>query len=800
MKRLYSVRNMLCAVFLLALAVRFVPVLVSGVPVGLDSYLHIDIAKRILENGSLLSLDPMSLLGLKAYSYPPGFHVLLAFFLMFLPEVAGSHFVGAMIGALSCIFVFFISEEIFTDRRVSLFSALFFATSPIHIFRTAMPIPEGFGVLLFTASMLFVVRWLKGGKFKNALPAAAVFAVYVFSHRGWSLFVLSMILMAAVYYSGRFRKKRYLIGAVALIGGAYYGVTVYFADLLSRINVEAVTAIGYIKWLGLAQLFFAATAVVMLHKTRDKLQRFLIVWAFLLLAVGSVSFRFRDPYAAIPISMLAGYGVVKYLLPIFRKRQKLIAALGIVVLLAVGQAVFTSLYIVESPGSGEMEALNWIKNNTPKDSIILTWKEEGYYIMGVTERKDILTWKKIYQGFFEEPPSVDEAKAAYRDMFVMFRSANREWMLRLMNSYSVDYIYIDARMRSELDALKYGLVDYLSYDTHFRPVFANDEAEIYQFVPSPMLPERYAGKLTEYMDFGNYTPSFDSAMSLSLLPYLEEHWNGISYLDHRDYRAHYPDITEIIKILLKAHEITGSDALKARAAWLMKWLEFEQLEDGGFFDQKYESPKKSAAATCGVASDLYDIYSEHPELEGASAENASSMLSSYFNGQWVRTTESSLYDDYRTDAVCLPAFRKLSKLDQAASLRDILLRNQNPDGSWPYGEFSDRSTVNSQTLILAHLIEYYRLSGDDAVREAVIKGAHWLSTQQNDDGMFWNYVTPGTGKVVRTELVSYPRAAAIYGFAGMDAQKRLTLDYLAAHYSPEKGGLEALVQIMSDNI
>jgi len=100
MKRLYSVRNMLCAVFLLALAVRFVPVLVSGVPVGLDSYLHIDIAKRILENGSLLSLDPMSLLGLKAYSYPPGFHVLLAFFLMFLPGVVGSHFVGEMIRAL----------------------------------------------------------------------------------------------------------------------------------------------------------------------------------------------------------------------------------------------------------------------------------------------------------------------------------------------------------------------------------------------------------------------------------------------------------------------------------------------------------------------------------------------------------------------------------------------------------------------------------------------------------------------------------------------------------------------------
>ncbi|MCK4713958.1 MAG: glycosyltransferase family 39 protein, partial [Candidatus Aenigmarchaeota archaeon] len=255
MKRLSSTAKTLIVIFLLAFLVRFIPVLIAGVPVGLDSYLHIDIALRIVEKGGLLSTDPLSLIGMKAYSYPPGFHALLAFFLLFLPPVAGAHFLGALIGALACIFIFKISQEIFRDERVSLFSALFFATSPIHIFRTSMPIPEGFGVLLFTISLLYLVRYLKTKEPRQLLFSVITLVVYAFSHRGWTLFVLSAFILLLVYYSHIFKRKRYLFGFFAFIGVVYYGVTNYFSDLLARINVEAVTALGYIKWMGAAHLF-----------------------------------------------------------------------------------------------------------------------------------------------------------------------------------------------------------------------------------------------------------------------------------------------------------------------------------------------------------------------------------------------------------------------------------------------------------------------------------------------------------------------------------------------------------------
>ncbi len=57
-----------------------------------------------------------------------------------------------------------------------------------------------------------------------------------------------------------------------------------------------------------------------------------------------------------------------------------------------------------------------------------------------------------------------------------------------------------------------------------------------------------------------------------------------------------------------------------------------------------------------------------------------------------------------------------------------------------------------------------------------------------------------TGRVIKTEQVSYPKAVKIYAFAGMEGQKQLTLDYLSENYDPDRDDLETLVQMMSDNL
>ncbi len=795
----------LALIFLLAFIVRIIPVTVYGVPAGLDSYLHMDISLRIAENGALLSTDPMSLVGLKAYSYPPGFHALMAFFMLFLPPLIASHALVALIGAVTSLIVFIIARDVFGDEKIALFSAFFFASSPIHIFRTSMPIPESFGVLLFTVALMFLIRYLKGFGPRNLLFSAITLAFYMVSHRGWTLFVLSAFLLLLVYKSDMFRKKRYIIGTGALIAALYMAVISLFSELLARINVEAVSALGYLKWMGIVQLFLGAVGIIMLYKTRDKIKLFIVVWASMLLFIGSFSFRFRDPYGAIPVSMLAGYAAVNYLMPLARKKKLLEVTVTAVIMFAVLQAVYTALYVVEHPSGGEQEALGWLKENAPEDSIVLTWKEEGYYIIGISERKDILTWKKIYQGFFEEPPTVSEAQAAYTDMFVMFRSVNRDRMLKLFDQYSVDYIYIDSRMRTELDALKYGLVEYLSYDTLFRPVFSNDAAEIYRLVREPEVPAEYGGKITEYVTFDDYDATFDSGMSLSLVPYLESHWNGLAYMNYPDYKAYYPFNAKAAEALLDLHGITGEAALKSRALWLFEWLELKKEHDGSWKYQGYDYPKKSAQTTCEVVVELLDIEEKHPEaMEGYDFGNTSRFLLSGMRSGWIRNLEGFQWDDYRADAACVPALWRLGERNDDQSLRDAadeiarhLMDVQNDDGSWPYGEYSDRVTVNSQALIAEALAMYHEYGGEEDVMPALISGADYLASRQNSEGKFSDDVSE-SGVVIKTGLVTYPRAIYAYDAAGKDSSE--TVSYLMDKYEPGDNDLGALLYIMSGGL
>jgi uncharacterized protein YyaL (SSP411 family) len=262
--------------------------------------------------------------------------------------------------------------------------------------------------------------------------------------------------------------------------------------------------------------------------------------------------------------------------------------------------------------------------------------------------------------------------------------------------------------------------------------------------------------------------------------------------------------------MLRLKDATGGPAFMERAQWLLRWLEFEQLGDGAWMDQKYETPKKSAAATCHVTSELIEVSEGYPgvyDTENMISKAGAYILSQYRNG-WMKTLESSTDEDYRTDAACLPALEKLGGAlgDErytaaAAGLAARLVSAQNSDGSWPYGTFSTRATVNSQAAILEGLAEYYETTGDQNALASVKSGARWLSQSQEESGRFRDYVVEETGRTLGTEKSSYPKAAYVYGIAGMDSEKQKTLEYISRMQTQSKvpyfsNDLEALVQLM----
>lgn len=719
--------------------------------------------------------------------------------MLILPPDLASQFLPAILGALTVVIVFFISREIFEDEQVSLFSAFFFATTPSHVFRTATVLPESLGVFFFALSFLSILRYVKTGGFKYIITSTIIFMLYMLSHRGWFIFVLSAALFFLVYYAHILKRKRNFIIFAVLSASSYVLIKKLFLELLMRIPKEPVNALGYPKWVGIVQLTLGVVGIILLAKTRDRLKIFVVIWAVFLLGVGAMSFRFRDPYGAIPVSMLAGYTLVTYILPNLPKLRYLPhIVLSILILASTVQGAYTSLYMVTYPKVEDVEAMTWLRDNSPPDSVILTWKEEGYYVIGIAKRKDIITWKKVYQGFFEEPPLIEEAKQSYKDVATIFRSTNKDRALGLLDEYSVDYIYIDVRMRASLSALEYGLVEYLSYDTHFKPILANGGAELYKVERDVIKPDH-----EEKLDV--YSPVSGAGFinrSFTMLPYIENYWNGIAYFSPPNYRANYATNAKLALIYLELYNMTGREAFKDRATWLLQWLAFEQLESGGWANQDFNMPRESVVVSCQVTEAMMDAYAMYPDASVRTSINKSSdFIYSQLNGTWVRTFSKSTKDVYTTDATCLPVLWKLSLLEDgkfAAAARDVagnLIRVQGGDGSWTYGEESVLNTVNSHTMVLEGLTRYYTLTGDENAGKSVERGVAWLNSKQDGEGRLSDYLMEKTGKMIKTEKASYTRAAYIYRASGKDSNK--TVEYLLSIYKPDTGRkpLEDLVYV-----
>ena len=131
-----------------------------------------------------------------------------------------------------------------------------------------------------------------------------------------------------------------------------------------------------------------------LYATKNKdLKKF--AFLFMLFSVASLALlrgvRFTE-FSAFMLLIGASVGLVE-LFETYRKDDMLkIFAVGSMVLLvfiSVGQGLYMGRYLGPDTGGPWDLAWNWIKNNTPEDSLIMTWWDPGHMIAGLAERRNM---------------------------------------------------------------------------------------------------------------------------------------------------------------------------------------------------------------------------------------------------------------------------------------------------------------------------------------------------------------------------------------------------------------------------
>jgi hypothetical protein len=127
-----------------------------------------------------------------------------------------------------------------------------------------------------------------------------------------------------------------------------------------------------------------------------------------------------------------------------------------------------SLFVESAVSPEEMKALEWIRDNTPESSVVLSTIEEGNLVSAIAERKNVAD---------EDFILVRNSDEIFDDIKTMYASFFMSNAVELMTKYDVDYIYFSPRAKEEfrIDSLKY--VD----PKCFRPVYGEgSEVRIYE--------------------------------------------------------------------------------------------------------------------------------------------------------------------------------------------------------------------------------------------------------------------------------------------------------------------------------
>ncbi|ACJ15795.1 Hypothetical membrane-bound dolichyl-phosphate-mannose-protein mannosyltransferase [Thermococcus onnurineus NA1] len=747
-----------------------------------DEYLHRDITLRLAEQGlSAISKDIPSLLGLRAYSYPPLFHIIGAAVYKLFPSDYIFFILPPIYGTIAVFGFYLAFKELMEDRKRALLATALLAFAPNFIYRTGLYIPENLGLAMFSFSLLFLIKFLKTRRLKYLIVLGVLLGVYMLTHRGWIFFMMAAALIVFSYLWPTVKRNlHYFLALLVLAYIAYLQVEFInslVADFFLRLQKTEVSFLGYFKWIGIIQLVFGALGT-RYYLEKDPISRGFALWAWAFMLAGGISFRFRDPYATIPLAAMAtdflmdevfprvalllrksfedirGFGA-GWIRKITAKKSFATAVIILMLLVPFAQGTYGAFNYINPPTISDKEAYQWVIDNTPENATILVWWDMGYLIIGNTHRKDVVIWKKVYQGFFGEAPTAMEASRAYNDHVVMFSSNQRERVYFLMKKYNVSYIFVD-RTRLSYGLIKYGLMEYAPYDTHFKLEFCNGNAQIYSFIPEPELKPVDPFPL-------NYTGTYEP-----LVNFLEKFWTGYNYADFDDrYKAYFNLNAWMVELYTRLYEKTGDTAFKERTDWLLQWLSYKQMDNGAF---PWGVPPNDFT--------LYTAYTLEPlrDINFDGKEKSIELLESREMEDYFMTTPKDEKGSLVVNAMLLPLYKELGILNETTekNVLEGILKEQKRGGSW-------NDNVGTTVAIASGLARYYQLTGNETVLESIKKAAEWLRDQQEESGKL---------KAEKFEYAysraTYAQMAYIYHIAGFTEDENRTIQFIFNTFDPNR--------------
>ena len=454
------------------------------------SYSNLNQVQNILESGHPSSYYIFG--GDDLLTSPPLFSYLLSLFALIVPiSLVGKLFPQIFAASLSII-IYFISYNLTRNKKISYINAIIGGALPIFIKSTINSVlPNSFAIPLFFLALFFLLNINKNKKYiyyflfslvilmlSSNLALILVLALILYlillktTHLKENPIETELILFSSfiiIWFFVVFFKNIFLIHGYSTIwqNTPIQILQNYFSEIGF---IESVYAIGIIPII--AGIIVIYRYLISTHRKYIYLFSSVIIISFTLMWFRLIKSIDALTILGISLVIISGQAYLDFRNFLFNTKTPLKKT--IIIILAITLIIFSliplSFYLQQSSSEAfspkEVQAALWLKENTPKDSIIASNYMEGHFIENLAEREVL-----IHQNFFLFQDS-DSRLLAHNQILSSTFSTNA---LREAIKYDVDYVYFSPISKEYFNQEE---IPYIG-DSCFEKVYDN-EVQIYK--------------------------------------------------------------------------------------------------------------------------------------------------------------------------------------------------------------------------------------------------------------------------------------------------------------------------------
>lgn len=437
------------------------------------SYFVMRQAESIKQTGLPLYNDALSFGG-RTNTFMPLFYYVIAFFSLFMPIDLAMNIIPNLLLSSLVFIIYFISYKIKRNKSVSIATTVVANSVPIFFSETINKI----GTYDLSVPLLFCAFYFFMGIKKDRNIMLYLVSLFLLSITSplivvLTLFFLLYLLLSRLQDIKTGRKELELIiftiffsmwisflfykNALLLHGPSFIWQNIPSALLNSFFS--DVNALELIYKVGAATLI-AGLFVVYNNFLKEKNKEINYTIAFiisvsLLLWFKLIELNLGLIIFGIALSLLFGYFWVfafRYIAKtrFYSMKIPLVIVMFLIIIPAsfVPAVNYSKQVLKSTPKESMLRAFDWIAANTPENSTILSWPNDGSKIAYFTKRKNVMDLNFML---------IADVNERFDDIQTIYTTPSEMEAIKLMNKYNVNYILLTPQLKGyyKIDSLAY---------------------------------------------------------------------------------------------------------------------------------------------------------------------------------------------------------------------------------------------------------------------------------------------------------------------------------------------------------